>query len=653
MDSKTTASNRFQQIGRTLWEFLNNHFARREQLPKTWLFVLPILLLTVNVRAQVYIDYMIRADDLYADVSAESGDEEPTWRIRCQVGATYNVNNYSDWECIYIDGEFSGGALWSRTTEILWTGTCLDNADNIWIGIEGWEDDGIRCTYTSEYDDDYSSDAYDYDYDMSANLRDAWSLWRNNDGDDIFVNCGSAGSDGYYYVEIDVYWEYSVPVNPSFSIGTVAETSFRITKTSNNNYRITDWDYQVSTNSTFTNVVSDGTEITGSYVDVSDLEPGTTYYVRIRGENEAGTGGYTSYQTEQTDNATVTFTDGSSFTPDITQGENDQALGRWSLSANVAGSSLNAATIKLNGTRTGASNFKLWYSSNATFEAGSDTQLGSTVAADPGTGNTVNFSGFSNGIGTSAAYYFLTCDVASDATGTIQGIIVENSNLGLDKGTLSGSISNASLSGDEVPLPVMISAFTANLSGKVAILEWTTATETGLIGFELYRRNGQQSEWDIIASYIDVPELCAQSGGVFGGDYSYIDESVGLTAPINYLLAGIGVSGQRLCETETELTMDIAVEYEEVVPTKFTLFPAYPNPFNPTTTIKFALPENQHVRIRIFNINGKQVTELVNKSMNAGVHRVEWNAQNASSGLYFIRMETDKFQSKEKCLLVR
>lgn len=54
-----------------------------------------------------------------------------------------------------------------------------------------------------------------------------------------------------------------------------------------------------------------------------------------------------------------------------------------------------------------------------------------------------------------------------------------------------------------------------------------------------------------------------------------------------------------------------------------------------------------------WRLTGRQVAELVNKSMNAGVHRVDWNAANVSSGTYFIRMEAENFQAREKCLLIK
>jgi acyl-CoA thioesterase I len=74
------------------------------------------------------------------------------------------------------------------------------------------------------------------------------------------------------------------------------------------------------------------------------------------------------------------------------------------------------------------------------------------------------------------------------------------------------------------------------------------------------------------------------------------------------------------------------------VPKSFSLFQNYPNPFNPSTTINFSIPVRSIVHIKIFNLLGQLVTELVNSEFDAGSHIEKWNAS-ASSGLYFYRME--------------
>lgn len=67
----------------------------------------------------------------------------------------------------------------------------------------------------------------------------------------------------------------------------------------------------------------------------------------------------------------------------------------------------------------------------------------------------------------------------------------------------------------------------------------------------------------------------------------------------------------------------------------------YPNPFNPTTTISYALPSHANVTVRVFDMLGRQVAELVNESVSAGQHSVEFDASQHASGLYFYRLSAD------------
>ncbi len=75
------------------------------------------------------------------------------------------------------------------------------------------------------------------------------------------------------------------------------------------------------------------------------------------------------------------------------------------------------------------------------------------------------------------------------------------------------------------------------------------------------------------------------------------------------------------------------------VPRSFAVFQNFPNPFNPSTTIKYRIPSDGRVTIRVFNLLGQNVATLVNEQKKAGSYTVEWNAVDVPSGVYFYRTE--------------
>jgi len=86
---------------------------------------------------------------------------------------------------------------------------------------------------------------------------------------------------------------------------------------------------------------------------------------------------------------------------------------------------------------------------------------------------------------------------------------------------------------------------------------------------------------------------------------------------------------------------------------KYKLFPNYPNPFNPTTTIKYNIPQKTHVILGIYNINGQLIETLVNKIQNPDSYSIQWNANNISSGIYFYRIQTGDYLKSRKMLVIK
>jgi parallel beta-helix repeat protein len=85
----------------------------------------------------------------------------------------------------------------------------------------------------------------------------------------------------------------------------------------------------------------------------------------------------------------------------------------------------------------------------------------------------------------------------------------------------------------------------------------------------------------------------------------------------------------------------------------FTLEQNYPNPFNPVTQIRFALPITSEVKLSIFNINGQLVSELINGNKEAGIHKVNFDATNFNSGMYFYTLEANGISITKKMILTK
>ena len=94
------------------------------------------------------------------------------------------------------------------------------------------------------------------------------------------------------------------------------------------------------------------------------------------------------------------------------------------------------------------------------------------------------------------------------------------------------------------------------------------------------------------------------------------------------------------------------VEYIPI-PNNFTLSQAYPNPFNPVTQIQYAIPEDIHVELIIYDILGRQIAELVNTKQQAGYHKILWNGNQNASGLYFVKMTAGNYISTQKLMLIK
>ena len=107
---------------------------------------------------------------------------------------------------------------------------------------------------------------------------------------------------------------------------------------------------------------------------------------------------------------------------------------------------------------------------------------------------------------------------------------------------------------------------------------------------------------------------------------------------------------------------------EPPLPESYSLRNAYPNPFNPVTNIRFDLPEDARVEIKIYDLTGRLVEALISNNYKAGYHSLVWNANQFASGIYFVNMhaitdissgsentksENSTFNKTQKIMLVK
>jgi hypothetical protein len=102
-----------------------------------------------------------------------------------------------------------------------------------------------------------------------------------------------------------------------------------------------------------------------------------------------------------------------------------------------------------------------------------------------------------------------------------------------------------------------------------------------------------------------------------------------------------------------DLASTIGIEPYAEIPAQFKLNQNFPNPFNLTTKIRFALPKSSQVSLVVYDGLGRKVEELVNSRLNPGTFEVTWDAVNYSSGIYFYKLVTEGYTDTKKMLMIK
>lgn len=188
------------------------------------------------------------------------------------------------------------------------------------------------------------------------------------------------------------------------------------------------------------------------------------------------------------------------------------------------------------------------------------------------------------------------------------------------------------------PMPVELAAFTSSVNGNNVMLNWNTVSEENNSGFEI-ERNTFGTGWNKVG-FVNGSGTSNQSHS-----YSYNDNGLA-SGRYSYRLKQIDYNGNyKYYDLQSEVVVG--------VPGKFALMQNYPNPFNPVSVINYEIAVNGFVALKVYDLSGKEVAQLVNEVKNAGYYSVHFDAKNLSSGTYFYKLTAGNFSDVKKMVVVK
>jgi hypothetical protein len=147
--------------------------------------------------------------------------------------------------------------------------------------------------------------------------------------------------------------------------------------------------------------------------------------------------------------------------------------------------------------------------------------------------------------------------------------------------------------------------------------------------------------------------------------YSIFDDVSGLRVEtMDYRIVYLAFSFEQVpTEEERDTLMNRTMNWlldgitsagnNNLVVRSFNLEQNYPNPFNPSTTITYSLANEEHVSLKVYDIMGREVAELMNEDQAAGTHSLDFDASSLASGMYFYKISAGNFVSTKKMILLK
>ncbi len=209
------------------------------------------------------------------------------------------------------------------------------------------------------------------------------------------------------------------------------------------------------------------------------------------------------------------------------------------------------------------------------------------------------------------------------------------------------------LDGDQT-LPVQLSTFNAfNHSSNNVMIQWVTQSESDLDGYRLYRNVENSLDTAIMLDTFIPGTNTSQTQ-----TYSYIDNTISANGIYYYWIQMLDYDGSNSFHGPAIIQVETDYNGNVDIPLVTGLVSIYPNPFNPTTTIRYSLEVNSPVTIDIYNIKGQLVKTFDLGIQAQGFHQVVWQGDNNSgkdlpSGIYFSKMKTQGKVDIKKVMLLK
>ena len=230
------------------------------------------------------------------------------------------------------------------------------------------------------------------------------------------------------------------------------------------------------------------------------------------------------------------------------------------------------------------------------------------------------------------------------------------------------SNTDESMSYENVALFTSVGPLNINVSGDLSVEQ----NEVAILEFSIENNSQSQTVPNLSLSFLAESQECIQnmSGSTFQFDDLASGESsdsyniivatndncgAGTSIVIN---ANIASGGAVYWEDSFALTMEALNISQDNIPARYSLGEAYPNPFNPATTISYELPNSEFVSIDIYNLMGGHIKSLVSMNHNPGYKTIEWNATNdsnqpVSAGMYIYTIQAGSFMDTKKMVLLK